>query len=373
MQGITRVERRSRLASVRQALSDCDGEVSGSDGRWRSASDPLDQCAELYPRDRQEMSVGPLRYATAPRAPPCPSTRPTTVMSQIHCPLCESPPHSVGLPLDVRDVARRLGLAAEKGELFTWESSVTEHPVTTLVTCGCGFQYFFPSIVGTPLFYERLEEAGAYYTTLRWDQRVAIHELGAATRLTDFGCGSGAFVRAAADLGLNTVGVDFNPASSGGSDGEMTIISASADDLHRLAKEVRPADVVTAFQVLEHVSDPIGLLRGLASLTVSGGRVIVSVPNRDRFEVDRIQLLDCPPHHQTRWRPLDLERAGDRARLRIIEVRAERNFNPLRVLNRLGRRALSPALDDWPLPPAGRPWPPSHILNGQNLVAFFST
>jgi hypothetical protein len=59
---------------------------------------------------------------------------------------------------------------------------------------------------------------------------------------------------------------------------------------------------VTAFQVLEHVVDPVGFLQGMISCVRPGGLVIVSVPAEDgALGVCVNDALNLPPHHMTRW------------------------------------------------------------------------
>lgn len=303
--------------------------------------------------------------ATSPRQHPVDMDRP-------RCPICTATPPVSGPTIDVRLVIEALGLDGDLDRLLSPTPEVADPPIARLVTCSCGFQFFWPSITASGDFYARLEEDGSYYTGLRWDQEVALDhlvEVAGASDVIDFGCGSGTFLLAASACGLGVAGVDFNPASTTDLPVEVRVVKGDATDLPAIAEALPRADAVTAFQVLEHVAEPVELLVGLAGLVAVGGHVVVTVPNRDRFEVDKTQLLDCPPHHQTRWRVADLERAARRARLEPIRVVTQRELNPLRLAIRLARRLTTPARADWPLPPAAGPWPPSHLFNGQNLVA----
>jgi 2-polyprenyl-3-methyl-5-hydroxy-6-metoxy-1,4-benzoquinol methylase len=80
-------------------------------------------------------------------------------------------------------------------------------------------------------------------------------------------------------------------------------IPVSQSDLHMLAKEKSGSfDAVCAFQVLEHIAEPLAFLESLIQLIKPGGKVIISVPNSDSFaKHDKENLLDLPPHHMTRW------------------------------------------------------------------------
>jgi 2-polyprenyl-3-methyl-5-hydroxy-6-metoxy-1,4-benzoquinol methylase len=59
---------------------------------------------------------------------------------------------------------------------------------------------------------------------------------------------------------------------------------------------------VAAFHCLEHVPDPLGFARTLASLLDAGGRLFLSTPYSPMsFEGAWFDVLNYPPHHLTRW------------------------------------------------------------------------
>lgn len=100
----------------------------------------------------------------------------------------------------------------------------------------------------------------------------------AGTRLLDVGCGGGKLVRFLRERNVEAYGLEPSRALYD----------------HFLAREPgffagfagdfapgwsRPFDVVTAFDVVEHVADPIRFLRDLARLVEVGGHVFVSAPD----------------------------------------------------------------------------------------------
>ena len=92
----------------------------------------------------------------------------------------------------------------------------------------------------------------------------------------DFGCGSGALLDALQDYGWDTWGIE------------------TADDYafqrHRrlVAVPGEPTfDLIIANHVLEHVTDPLGLLRDLARACRRGGYMLVSVPRLDTLPTHR--------------------------------------------------------------------------------------
>lgn len=78
-------------------------------------------------------------------------------------------------------------------------------------------------------------------------------------------------------------------------------------------------DVVTLFEVVEHVAEPLELLRTATSLMSPGGTLIVSTPNR-LGRPHPPEALDRPPHHVTRWTPATLSTAVGRAGFATREI-----------------------------------------------------
>lgn len=288
------------------------------------------------------------------------------------CPLCTGDERRILGTLDVRHALREMSISLPLGLAVDSDADTVD-----LIECrACGLQYFSPSVVGTAALYENLA-TGSYYRPLRWDQLLVLSTVNSDDRVVDLGCGNGSFVEAAVDRGAHATGVDFSVAAGLTGVGQGQYINARAD-LHadavdKILAAVGPSDLVTAFQLVEHLSDPVSFVRAAATLLVDGGRLVISVPNRDRFAIDSIQALDCPPHHQTRWTSDQLRLLGQRSGLVVVNVVAQRTMNPAKLLHRLVRRLARRHPKSWPLPAIARPWPPSHVLNGMSLVATYST
>lgn len=170
----------------------------------------------------------------------------------------------------------------------------------------CSVQYFWPRKNPGPEWYEQSEmyvRRDAMSADWMWYHEAGLAMLPArGGRLLDVGCGTGGFVAAARGRGYDAHGIDFSAkaieagARAFGIDtiGQMTPSEARA----RFGDN--SFDVVTAFEVLEHMDDVGAFVRDLMALLGPGGRLIMSVPNRER----RPRLLnegDLPPHHFTRW------------------------------------------------------------------------
>ena len=141
-----------------------------------------------------------------------------------------------------------------------------------------------------------------------------------AKTLLDVGTADGRFVYAAAARGIDATGIDFSARLV--RDGNLRyggdrLRCETLEEHRRLLATAY--DVVTLFDTVEHVEDPLGLLRGVVEVTRSGGTVIVSTLNRDgRPRPPR--ELDAPPHHLTRWNADALRELGRRAGLERLEV-----------------------------------------------------
>ncbi len=118
-------------------------------------------------------------------------------------------------------------------------------------------------------------------------------------RLLDVGAGEGAFLEAMQHAGWQVSGTDVSPDAA-----RMTArrlgISLLVGPFEELTISGDEYDLVTFWDVLEHLHDPLGALRKARNLLRPGGKVLVSVPNLESLEARWLGQawphLDVPRH-----------------------------------------------------------------------------
>lgn len=72
------------------------------------------------------------------------------------------------------------------------------------------------------------------------------------------------------------------------------------DSFVNLVKEIHERfDIISFFEVLEHLDNPVRFIEHIRGLLKPGGHIIPSVPNRNSF-LDTLAESDYPPNHLTR-------------------------------------------------------------------------
>jgi SAM-dependent methyltransferase len=101
--------------------------------------------------------------------------------------------------------------------------------------------------------------------------------------ILDIGCGCGANARALKDRspGVRVVGVEPNlRAVELARSACDEVFAGTSDEWARAAGDAAPFDALLLSDVLEHVADPIGFIRGIATIpALKGALWVISVPN----------------------------------------------------------------------------------------------
>jgi SAM-dependent methyltransferase len=138
-------------------------------------------------------------------------------------------------------------------------------------------------------------------------------------RYLDVGCGSGGSLGVAQALGWRTAGIEVD--------------TAAAEKARRFASEIHVGDaltapfapgrfdVVTAFHVLEHVPDPVAVVRRMLGWLAPGGLAIIEVPNAGGLGAGLFggawSGLELP-RHLSHFTPESLTRVIEKAGGRVV-------------------------------------------------------
>lgn len=224
-------------------------------------------------------------------------------MSLLPCPCCKAQLGATEITYQLHDILHKWESNGIAFSQDTWADYPDNIELQLFQCKKCGYGIFSPMTIGSEAFYTDITR-NEYYLPDRWDFHVAIKALRSANAhsVLDVGCGRGAFLDMVLKQlpGATCYGNDANPAIRDVLPQGVTLhvnLKDAPDDL----------DAVTLFQVIEHVADPVGLLRESIAKVRPGGLVIVSVPDHSgpiRYFSDSHTAI--PPHHVSIWMPASL-------------------------------------------------------------------
>ncbi|MBP9711146.1 MAG: class I SAM-dependent methyltransferase [Candidatus Pacebacteria bacterium] len=160
-------------------------------------------------------------------------------------------------------------------------------------------------------------------------------------KVLDVGCGVGTFLAWASLQGWQSTGIDFDADAIEAGKNTFGLDQLTVEDITSFARNHPGAsfDLVTFFDVLEHVDNHREFIATIRGLLAPGGYVAMSMPYRGR--APWLMEADVPPRHLTRWDRGSLkgflEREGFET-LYIHRTPASIRFIILKLRFRFGRK-----------------------------------
>ena len=185
----------------------------------------------------------------------------------------------------------------------------------------CGTHYYNYRLPDTAEFYEILTDLHPIYRKEKWEYSQAegiITEYKPLT-LLDIGCGYGYFLDKVKDKIPNIYGAEFNPlAIKTCKDKGYRIFDTELDKI-----EVK-FDIITAFQVLEHIEDIKSFVENCINLLNKNGKLLFVTPNPDSEVIkNNGGILELPPHHNADISKTSYEFIAQKYDLEILEYQEE--------------------------------------------------
>ncbi len=186
-----------------------------------------------------------------------------------------------------------------------------------LLKCSeCSFIYTEKRLIPADDYEDAYDAAGMYAFMVRAAQKTATGEWGVkklwwfkrlalrwirtieATSLMDIGCGPGTFMLIAQRLGLTVEGIEPTRAAAETARSLDLRVHCGYVEEYVANGGDRTFDIVTCFEVLEHVPDPVGTLTCTHDLVDANGHLILSVPNvDDPYMLEQPFPQSIPPIH----------------------------------------------------------------------------
>ena len=188
-----------------------------------------------------------------------------------------------------------------------------------LVHCPvCNLHAFHPLVEAGSDFYDQLRVRAWYQPADKFEYELAAGIAKNGHQILEIGCGDGRFSRYVPTAGYVGIDPHFNDEGSARLRPNAQLIRESV--AAHAARKPKAYHLVCAFQVIEHVANPVAVLRAACACLKPEGRLVIGVPNAESYLQHLPNFaLNSPPHHLSWWSP-----AAMKSLAVAIELRMER-------------------------------------------------
>jgi len=210
--------------------------------------------------------------------------------------------------------AKDLAKLYKKKRKIDLSDEFTENEIKLIKNKKLNFHFFVPFISGSSNFYNGLTLTSKYSIQKR-EYQFASKYIKDSDKVLDVGCGWGFFKSYIPNS--DYLGIEFSKESKQKcEERNIKVTSTLIEDMPKDNK----FDVVVAFQVLEHIENPIGFVKSMRDVTKENGLIILSVPNVDSFNsLQENNYLNYPPHHISWWSKDSLVYLAHQLDLEIVD------------------------------------------------------
>ncbi len=197
---------------------------------------------------------------------------------------------------------------------------------------------YYAEVLGSTCTEGNTTSVARYFDTLL--KQIEAHR--SPARLLDLGCATGDFLVAAQKRGWSVTGLEVSPyAADQARQRGLAVLTGS---LETVSPALDQYEVVTLWEVIEHLPDPLGELRRIRRLLAPGGLLAVSTPNVYGLSTSlfgRRSVIFKPSEHLFYFSRQTLLQTLSAAGFRVVMARSHLVFvtNFLAALRRPGPRA----------------------------------
>lgn len=151
-------------------------------------------------------------------------------------------------------------------------------------------------------------------------------------RVLDIGCGNGLFIHNLEKVGCDVYGIDMSKSSINFAKRKLKLKNVKVGDVENLNYKKEFFDVIVMNHIIEHVYDPIKLVRSASRLLKKGGTMVVATPNISSINFSIFSKDWFPletPRHLTLFNPKSMTKLAGICGLRIKTIFHDRSSHAL--------------------------------------------